>query len=219
MGREMLEIDLRWPVASDYVVRPTAEVYGSVEEPALYPADGATVTLQRPLEANPSLYREFAKLDGSEQACLDFARKNGFLFARPNGALGHEPLRFWREHIEYLNRIIRFCELGHANPPEALRQFGRQEFPLHYDFVPTLSLGSPRAPPFVSMRCNSLLGAIEFQAAQSILSRRKSVRCFECGGLFEIGAGAGARRSLAKFCSNQCKDRFHNRQKREGRTP
>jgi hypothetical protein len=77
-------------------------------------------------------------------------------------------------------------------------------------------LQGPRAPPFLSMRCNSLLGAIQVQAVQSILGGRKSVQCLECSTWFEVGAGA--RRSSAKFCSDQCKDRFHNRQKRGRRT-
>jgi hypothetical protein len=223
-GLYMFEVDLKWPVASDYVVRPTV-AYGVEGEPALYPAKGATVTLQRPLEANPSLYREFAQLDGSEQVCLAFARKNGLLWTipggllgtMPSGAIGHEALIFWKAWIERIRRLIEFCEIGATNPRQALRQFGAGEFPLLEDRVGlALSLEGPRRPPVLSMSCKSLLSAIELQAIHSILGGRKSLKCWECSTWFEVGPGA--RRSVAKFCSRRCTDKFHNRQKKQVRS-
>jgi hypothetical protein len=208
----MFEIDLNWPIASGYLVRPSAAIPG---EASLCPEDGATITWHRPLEANPLLYREFAHLDGSEQSCLGFAQKNGLLFHR--SARRGDLLSLWRQYIEHLKHVIKFCELGSTNPRQAVRQFGQGKIGLLAKFYPALSLQGPRAPPVLLMRCDSLLGAIQMQAVQSILGGRKSVQCMECSIWFEIGPGA--RRSLAKFCSNQCKDRFHNRQKKEGRTP
>jgi hypothetical protein len=210
----MFELVLDWPVAGDYVVRPTA-AYGVEGEPGIYPADGGTV--RHPLEGNPTLYREFACLD-SEQAYLDFARKNGLLFTIPGGATGHEALSIWRTEIERVRRLIEFCEIGAADPRQALRKFAPQEVPLVYGQLdPVLSLQGPLAPPVLSLRCDSLLCAIELQAILAILRGRKSHQCVECSNWFEIGSGA--RRSIAKFCSDQCKNRFHNRRKKEERTP
>jgi hypothetical protein len=209
--RAMFEIDLKWPIASGYTVRPSAALKG---ESALYPEDGATITWHRPLETKPLLYREFASLDGSKQSCLGFARRNGLLFHRSHRE--GDLLRLWRQYVEHLKHVIEFCELGISNPRQAVRQFGQEKIGPLAKFYPSLSLQGPRAPPVLSMRCDSLLGAIQMQAVQSILGGRKSAQCVECSTWFEIGPGA--RRSSAKFCSDQCKDRFHNRQKREGQT-
>jgi hypothetical protein len=205
----MFKVELDWPVASGYVVRPSAILRG---QPALFAEDGAAITWQRPLEANPQLYLQFARLDGSEQSCLGFARTNGLLFHRSRRT--GDPLKLWREYIEHLKHIIEFCKLGTANPRQALRQFGRQKLGLLAKFSPILSLQGPLAPPTLSMRCDSLLGGIQVQAVQSILGGRKLVQCVECSTWFEVGPGA--RRSLAKFCSPRCKDTFHNRRKKEG---
>jgi hypothetical protein len=62
----MFDIDLLWPLASEYVARPAR---ASDNDIAIYVAEKATITLHRPLDQNPSLYLELANLDGSEQAC------------------------------------------------------------------------------------------------------------------------------------------------------
>jgi hypothetical protein len=200
----MFEIDLEWPVASRYELRPVPELH---EELALYPEEGATVSLRRPLEQNPSLYAEFAGLDGSAQACLIFAQKYGPLTNTPT----LDTLRFWRGHIEYMKSIIQFCELGRSNPKEAFRRFGREERSLYSTFDFSVSMQTPNAPPAINIRCVDLMGAMEFQAVQSILDGRKSLQCIECSTWFEIGSGA--RRSQSKFCSPRCKDSYHNRLK------
>jgi hypothetical protein len=211
----IFEIDLKWPFASQYVLRPVARAGSPKKELALHPADDATITYHRPLEREPSLYAEFAKLDGSEQSCLNFAQKYGLLVVSRYPDHLHfceiETLRFWRENIEYIRGIIAFCELGHSNPAEAFRQFGKREFSLHSDLELSFSIKSPRTPPSIDVRSRYLLAAIELQAIQSIIAGRKSIQCIECSKFYEIGGGA--RRSLSKFCSQRCKDTYHNRLK------
>jgi hypothetical protein len=204
----MFEIDLEWPVASRYEVRPVPELDGEL---ALYPEEGATVSLRRPLEQNPSLYAEFVGLDGSSQACLMFAQKYGPLTSMP--AL--DTLRFWRGHIDYMRSLIQFCELGQSNPKEAFRRFGRQERSLYSTLDFSVSMQTPNAPPVIQIRCKDLMGAMELQAVQSIIAGRKSLQCIECSTWFEIGGGA--RRSQSKFCSQRCKDSYHNRLKASNR--
>jgi hypothetical protein len=210
-----IEIDLKWPVASRYVLRPVARAGSAKKELALHPADDATITYQRPLEREPSLYAEFAKLDGSEQSCLEFAQQYGLLIVSRYPDLLHlceaETLSFWRAHIKSIRDMIALCELGHSNPAEAFRQFGKREFSLYGDLELSLSIKSPRTPPSIDVRSTYLLAAIELQAIQSIIAGRKSIQCIECSKFYEIGGGA--RRSLSKFCSQRCKDTYHNRLK------
>ena len=178
------------------------------------PAKDATIIWRRPLEQNPSLYAEFAKLNGSKQSCLEFAQKYGLLI------IGHpmnlhdpgklETLRMWRGQIEVVRDVIWRCELSRTNPAEAFREFGKKDklvgfIELH------LSMKSPLSPLSLDVRAQSLLSAMELQAVQSILSGRRSIQCIECSTPFEIGTGA--RRSLSKFCSSRCKDNYHNRLK------
>jgi hypothetical protein len=208
----MFEIDLQWPVASQYVLQPAPFWEGDF---TIYPARDATIIRRRPLEQNPSLYAEFAKLDGSEQSCLQFAQKYGLLHVESTttshpdpGAL--ESLNIWRGQIQVVKDIIWRCQLSRANPAEAFRQFGKKDKWVSGVEL-YLSIKSPKAPANLEVRARSLIDAIELQAIQSILGGRRSIQCIECSTWFEIGAGA--RRSQSKFCSTRCKDSYHNRQK------
>src|SRR5215470_7901568 len=105
----MFEIDLEWPAASRHVLRP---VRSPKRDFAIYPAEDATIIRRRPLEQYPSLYAEFAKLNGSKQSCLQFADKCGLLRVDPTragndlpGAL--ENLFLWRRDIRDVRDIIR----------------------------------------------------------------------------------------------------------------
>jgi hypothetical protein len=209
----MFEIDLQWPVASRYVLRPAPR-----RDVAIHPAEDATFTLCRPIDQTPALYAEFAKLDGSEGACLQFAHKHGLLHADLRYP-GHDPgvletLRNWRGHIEVVRDLIERCELSRANPAEAFRRFGKQDKWL-FGVQLYLSLKSRNSPATLDVRTESLAAAIELQAIAAILEGRKSAQCIECSTWFEIGHGA--RRSQSKFCSTRCKDTYHNRLKAQAR--
>ena len=217
----MLEINLDWPVASHYVVRKSRVAKG---QRAIYVAENATITLNRPLDENPSLYAEFAKLDGSEEACLNFAHRYGTLSfdpryqgpdpgARDPGVL--ELLRDWRALIENVRDIIQRCTLSRDNPREAFRQFGKKDKWL-FGVELSLSIKNLNSPANLEMRAESLLAGMQLQAIQAILLEgRKSVQCIECSRPFLIGGGS--RRSQSKFCSTRCKDSYHNRLKAEAK--
>jgi hypothetical protein len=215
----MFEIDLEWSVASQYDLRPVGR--GPTHDLAIYPAKGAKIARYRPLEQYPVLYAEFAKLDGSEQTCLQFAHKYGLLFAdltRPLGS-GNDPgvfetLRNWKGSIKNVSEIIQRCELSRANPAEAFRQFGKRDKSL-FGVDLYLSMKGPHSPATLDIRGTALHSAIELQAITSILGGRRSVKCIECPTWFKIGGGA--RRSQSKFCSTRCKDSFHNRLKAQSR--
>jgi hypothetical protein len=219
----MFEIDLQWPVASRYVVHKANTVNtleGKGDRSIFVPRD-ATIRLCRPLDQNPSLYAQFASLDGSEQACLRFAENYGTLifgpqFIRwPTRSTGEwETLGLWRSCIKGVRDIIRRCELSRDNPREAFRQFGKRDKRL-FGVKLTLSVKSAHSLATVDVDPETLFAALELQAIQSILAGRRSHQCIECSNWFEIGAGA--RRSLAKFCSTRCKDSYHNRLKAQAR--
>jgi hypothetical protein len=209
---QWFEIDLEWPVASHYVTRAAKEPRG---DRAIFVAKGATLTMRRPFDDNPNLFAEFAELDGSEQSCLQFAHKYGTLFAKAFDSGMLDSLSVWRGEIQHIGDIIQCCKLGRARPAHAFRQFGKWDKPLSGRLDAYLSIVSPKAPPTLTIRCQSFIGALELQAIQSILGGRDVSKCIECSKPFEIGAGA--RRSQSKFCSIRCKDTFHNRRKAEAK--
>jgi hypothetical protein len=216
----MFEIDLQWPVASRYVVQRANTLKGEGDRSIFVPRD-ATIKLCRPLDQNPSLYAQFANLDGSEKACLKFAENYGTLIFKPGSirwptsSIGEfETLGEWRSSIKWIRDTIRRCELSRDNPQEAFRQFGKRDKTL-FGVKLTLSVKSAHSPATVDAGPENLFAALELQAIQSILGGRRSHQCIECTNWLEIGAGA--RRSLAKFCSTRCKDSYHNRLKAQAR--
>ena len=213
----MLEINLEWPVASHYVV----ERVPPKSESAIRYAENAIITLRRPLEENPSLFTEFASLNGSQKACLDFAHKYGTLFhPRSFGTSAvespvQESFKNWRYYIKNMSDIILRCELSRSNPAEAFRQFGKRDKRL-FGVDLFLSIKKSNSPATLEMHAGTLLAGMQLQAIQAILlDGRKSVQCIECSRPFLIGAGA--RRSQSKFCSARCKDSYHNRLKAQAR--
>jgi hypothetical protein len=210
----MFEIDLEWSFASQYVLRPVGR--GRTRDLAIYPAEGAKITRYRPLEKNPAVYAEFAKLDGCKQSCLQFAERYGLLFFNSESPVAEvETLRHWNFHIQRIKEIIHLCELSRSNSAEAFRQFGKQDIELYFDGRIFLSIKSSNSPATFDLRAVHLISAIEMQAIASILADRRSVQCIECSTWFEIGGGA--RRSQSKFCSMRCKDSYHNRLKAQAR--
>jgi len=211
----MFELDLEWPVATEYVVRAATRPRG---DRAIYVGKNAAYTLRKPLEENPKLYLEFANLDGSESACLKFAHSYGAIsdLRYPREEPGTlDSLSQWRGHIQNIQNIIKLCELGRARPAEAFRLFGKRDKLLLGGLEAYVSIESPKSPPTLNIRCGYLLAGIELQAVQSILGGRTTVKCIECSRWFEIGAGA--RRSQSKFCSTRCKDNYHNQLKAEAK--
>src|SRR5262245_22070416 len=168
----MFEIDLEWPVASRHVLRPGRSPR---EDFAIYPAKDATFIRRRPLEQNPSLYAEFAKLNGSKQSCLRFADKYGLLRVDPTyggkfdtpGTLievetpsALETLVLWRRDIREVRDLIRRCELSRESPAEAFRQFRKKDI-LVGSVALYLSIKSSKSPANLDVRATNLIDAIE----------------------------------------------------------
>jgi hypothetical protein len=167
---------------------------------------------RQPLEIHPSLYLDFAKLDGSAEfaeACRRFAQNWGLLtqYAEPNA---QEPLSLWRREIKTMKDTI-----------ERLRRaFEEKIIPSRGDWIPTdLQLvlafpGKPDGRPVPLFRPRTLRDAMRVQLVQSIARGNAVNVCPVCGGWFERGGrGGDVKRSIARFCSDRCRNAFHNKQR------
>jgi hypothetical protein len=71
--------------------------------------------------------------------------------------------------------------------------------------------GQPDGRPTLSLRPQNLIDAMRIQLAQSIASGNLINVCPICGAWFEKGGrGGSAKRSIARFCSDKCRNQFHN---------
>ena len=116
----------------------------SVDEPHVTQT-GDAFDPMRPLEAHPDLFMDFAKLNGSAEACADFAGKWGLLEKRANaGGIIQERLSFWRKRIEIMRLSIdglkRAFEEKH---PMAMR--GENIAPLDLKLVPGKPMAGQRS--------------------------------------------------------------------------
>ena len=175
----LLQIDLEWPVASRYVVRDI-ELDGdhpASHRAAIRIAQDATIALRRPLEENASLFAEFANLDGSQNACLNFAHQYGTLFppwdAKTRFTSNRPDLESfvnWRSEIKKIRDIVKRCELTRSNPAEAFRQFGKKDkWLVGVELV--LSITNPHSPATLETRVQTLIAGMQLQAVQSTPTR------------------------------------------------
>jgi hypothetical protein len=214
------QIDFKWPRAPHHdsshkrliaIDRYSPTMFGAVHRHhhgwGIVPKGQAT--WYRPLEAYPALYRELLNLDGTERSCLAFAKKYGLLMgnywrrvtrtalqslgpaAAPleqDRSVPFEDMFIWQDAIEEIKDLYAKLSRGEdANLPL------------------TFSLTRVKSDfPVGNYRCHTLLDAIKFQCVESFLKGRPSRRCVKCSDWF------GDRRSHAKFCSEECKDDFHN---------
>ena len=153
----------------------------------------------QPLEYHETLYGEFAKLDGSEKSCIDFANRYGLLGLPTKGG---EALVEWQDAITWMAQVV---ELSRSDP---MALAGYQIAPLHGELNP----GPPDGRLILRFRPTSLLHGMQLQFAQAISSGLAIKECRLCGNWFE--AGGDRRRRDAQFCSKEHKIAFHNLEKR-----
>jgi hypothetical protein len=159
---------------------------------------GRGIETRRPLEIDRALYLKFAKLDGSPAACVEFAQTWGLLttLALPGA---EEPIDLWRDEIKHAKFWLR--GLSEASVP-----LGRA-----VSFVTHVRVGvefnSSRETPRLLLTPTNLRDAMLLQLVQAIAGGVVIQVCEQCGEWFT--AGGDARRSVAKFCSERCKNRHH----------
>ena len=145
----------------------------------------------------------FAKLDGSPESCLDFAKRFGFLETIP-GQGDEELVADWRHSIAYVRGWVELLagRLAVPDPQGQLRiaAFAGRSRITTVDVL--ISADAPGAQRMV-LRPPNLLSAMLLQLAQS----SAIATCEQCGMWFEVGADG--KRTVAKFCSDKCRNRFN----------
>jgi hypothetical protein len=177
-------------------------------EPAYALAGGTIRQVSRgkqsysPLE-NQALYLDFAQLKTPHEY-LAFVEKWGLLMAPASASapLPSEDLSFWRAEIKRMLGLVRMLPtvIKTANSRGTYARVGSVDVLL----VPGTG---PDARPVMVMEPGNLLQAMNLELAQSVAGGAALNECQQCKRWFE--AGRGAKRSIAKFCSDSCRNRFH----------
>jgi hypothetical protein len=162
----------------------------------------------RPLElpSKTSLAVTFANLDGSRGQCLNFANSYGLLTmpAREGAAEFLKGPESWQREIKKMRALLHSTEM--------VRTANSRK--VHFNMT-TLDVGLvsdlPNTSPILIMSPPTLLAAMIVQAAQAKASGISFRGCMQCANLFE--QGTQAKRSVAKFCSTSCRNRFHYEQR------
>lgn len=209
----VLDLSFTWPVddAGYRVVKikpkrskgRAASLLGEPSGPHIV-RDGGPLRGTRPLEFFPSLFVEFARLDGSGESCAGFATTFGYLGLYPDDKaddrvmVGGEPLILWQDAIDGMRRNV---DTWQANPTAFVPVREVRVARLEASLVPVDGRATLRIRP------RSLIGAMQLQFAQAVASGLDIRNCRHCGNLFETGGGGRTRK--ARFCSDRCRSDFH----------
>jgi hypothetical protein len=155
------------------------------------------------IQKEQPLYLTFASLDGSPDACVSFASAWGLL-ATPAKAGAEEPLATWQREIKKMKSLISV--VGMVRTANSRRVQMRMT-----SIDVALVSGAPGANPALILQPRTLLDAMIVQLAQSQASGASLHTCAQCGIWFEVGGEA--KRSVARFHSDACRNRFHYAQK------
>jgi hypothetical protein len=183
-------------------------------EPAYEIRDGKIRQIGRgtqrysPLAAHQSLYLHFSQLGGASADSVAFAERWGLLTTPANSSNPPaEDLSFWRSEIRKMRGLIQMLPtvVRVANSRGTYARVGSLDVLL----VPGTG---PDARPVMVMEPHNLLQAMNLQMAQFVAGGGSHVPCQECSRLFEAGGPSG-KRTVAKFCSDACRNKFHYKPK------
>jgi hypothetical protein len=210
MRKTNLAIDFLWSKGRAYeIVVPSGprskDPFALHVREAMIRQKGKGCDSVRPLDIHNNLYLDFVKL-ADPAACAEFASRWGLLRKRCEAG-AEEPLSFWRAEIkrmkDTLGGLRRAFEEKH---PIAMR--GAYIVPLDVKLVP----GKPDGRPSLALEPHDLIDAMRVQLAQNIAGGNTLHTCEQCSQPFE--SGATAKRIIAKFCSDECRKRFHYEHRR-----
>jgi hypothetical protein len=201
----VIDIGFKWSRGHDYECVPwandkTVQIIRQV---------GRATDLVEPLGIPSKLFLRFANLKlGKLEVpieCLTFAKHFGLLQtpASPGAA---EQLEGWVREIRKMKGLISAFGLTSERKGGILRS-ARLNFKAPSIEV-SLESREPGKRPDLIMRPSNLRDLMLLQMAQTVATDGSIDACQECGNFFEIGVG-GARRSIAKFCSERCKNHHH----------
>ena len=153
------------------------------------------------IDAEKPLYLQFANLDGSEDACLKFARAWGLLTTESQTA--SEFIDDWKQEIRDLGRLTSILQRSEGNSVDP-----SQTIKITTLDVSLRTAGRNNRRPALLLAPRNLSVAMHLQMAQSAAGGASIIACKQCSDWFERGA-SDSRRSIAIFCSEKCKNRFH----------
>jgi hypothetical protein len=195
-----IDIDFKWTRACLTSRSARSDTYKiDTAAQVIRQADGVGRETFEPLTVPTKLYLAFAELDGSPESCVGFARAWGLLTTRAANDAS-EPLEVWRREIKEMKAWIRRV---HVVRTENSRRIRMRMTSLDVALVS----GEPNTKPALVLEPRTLLDAMHLQLAQSHASGAALQSCEQCKKWFEVGARG--KRSVAKFCSDECRNRFH----------
>lgn len=162
----------------------------------------------------------FEKLDGSPEKCLEFAQLFGFLLTGPAAGCrfgDEEEIDFWRHSIGLVRGWIQALagDARVVDPAGRLRTGGVATpnwwTGTNIADVKVFIDCKPGRARRLSLRPIGLLNAMLLQLATS----SGISTCAQCGNWFDVG-GEG-RRVIAKFCSDECRNRHNYEKRRAGK--
>jgi hypothetical protein len=163
-----------------------------------------------PLEIRKTLYLDFASIDGTAETCLAFAQAWGLLMT-PAKLDAAEPIDQWRQKIRSMKSWITGVTMVRtANSRRVEARMAAVDVTLvsGEPWVP----GLPAIPkPTLVLRPHTLFDAMMVQLALSTAGGNALATCEQCGNPFEVGATG--KRSIARFCSDACRNKFHNQRR------
>jgi hypothetical protein len=204
----MIEIGLQWSKARAYetanakgaqFIRPVGE--------RRYPVEPFKI------EGDEPLHVRFANLDGTEKSCVEFAKSYGLLKSRDQA----EHLDEWKREIENVKVLASGLQLQvNENAPGGITLLGSsRKAPIELTSIAAILVpGSPGKRPKLSLEPKTLLDAMYLQLGLVLSTDGSLQSCKQCGKWFERGT-TKARRIIAVFCSEKCKNHFHYVEKRK----
>jgi hypothetical protein len=200
-----IAIDFEWTRGFAY------EIAGSKRAPVIRQR-GARSERFWPLQMHESLYLLFAKLDGSPEACLQFASRWGLLGDQGPVPTTEEEVDHWQHQIKEVRALIRSLQAGLTGQNFANAFAARVR--TRITSLDVLLSFEPGSRPAMVLQPRTLTEAIKLQLTQSAASNNTILTCQQCNEWFEVGGDA--KRSVAKFCSDRCRFRF-NYERRVGK--
>jgi hypothetical protein len=205
----MIDIGFKWSKAQAYecvevegakVIRQIGDKRDKPKEPLM-------------MDGNKPLYARFADLDGKEKSCVEFANAWGLLTTEsPNRA---ERLDGWRKEIQKMKGMTNALRVKDDVPGRILRMKpGSRGVEISLPAIKVTLLPGEAdidgmiGRPKLLLGPSNLLDAMYLQLGKFVSSGGVLRKCKQCEQLFECGA-ADSRRSIAVFCREKCKNRFH----------
>jgi hypothetical protein len=197
----MIDINFQWTrsLAYECVTRGGRKSIAPVGKKRDTPFEPLKIDCEKPL------FLRFAELDGSQESCLRFAYHWGLLHSELQAK--SEALEYWREQIKDMRHRISWFGADDDEPLAPKLSAGEAWKLTDLDVLLVPARSETKRFAMV-LQPRNLIEAMRLQLATSVAGSGSIRTCKQCGLCFESGA-SDSRRSIAVFCSEKCKNRFH----------